>query len=787
LQQTPASKVRGTLSGDYLTPTGVEKKRTIIATRDIPQMIPEIPIDFFLEKILPLPHSLIDKTGHILKTLRSRGAINEEQDRWSAFSIDPVVAAGQSKKYGDESVVFQPMEKIFKAVVDAAKENDDELQQTFEFLVTTGHPPMYSDRGAGDAQPDGFNKIVAASTESNHHFVYDIANPCQFKTTDRGGNINDNVMKLIYDMTQILSLDPCRRFTFGTTIEDCSTRLWFLSHATLLKTTPFDFMRDRPRLIRLFLSLAFASPTKMGWDPTITFDHTSDDDRRQYRIEVNGKSYTTDRILSDIAADSPLGRATRVWKVVDDVGHVHVLKDVWLDHSRTEEHLIREEILKAVRDLDDGERFVERLKKHMLTPIAYGKVRVDEETDDTSGVMLAGYDPKEDEMVPLIPPTTISSRNTRRSTGMSMPSDRDSVRPLSSPGFEADESVESSSETPRPRRAVLDDLMKQGGNRLRHHRRYHYRVVFKEFATTIYEEKSCNNVFHAIADVVKALWILHKAGWVHRDISGGNLYWYEEERVGLIGDFEYARVIKGDGHHDVRTGTPFFMAAETLAQKYLFKKTEEILNDPGEGSTPDFDNPWPDSLDQPVLGSTTPSTSQQLEHIDGFHHNPLHDLESIWWVIVYIVFFNDDAEELSPKPKTRQDVMDQLFNGRLEYLHRLSFFNESDRLREARQYLSSNFGCHTVDILEEYRTVLQNAYRKSERNYPPTIDDTSFFIHSSLLKPVLQNPVYVVPLSKITLVPVKANLKRKGDTQQDGRSSKRSRYVNLTSCFLGTC
>ncbi|KAJ3761620.1 hypothetical protein EV360DRAFT_80050 [Lentinula raphanica] len=184
---------------------------------------------------------------------------------------------------------------------------------------------------------------------------------------------------------------------------------------------------------------------------------------------------------------------------------------------------------------------------------------------------------------------------------------------------------------------------------------------------------------------------------------------------------------------------------------------KEILNVTLDlGSTPDFDRHWPDSLDQPVLGSITPSTSQQLEHIDGYYHNPLHDLESVWWVILC---FNDDIKELAPGPETRQDIMDQLFNGRLEYWNRLSFFNETDGLKKARRYMSPNSGCNL-----------------SERNYPPTIDDTSFLIHSSLLKRVLQNLVYVASLSKITLVPVKANLQRKGDTQEEVYSRKRSRH-----------
>ena len=38
---------------------------------------------------------------------------------------------------------------------------------------------------------------------------------------------------------------------------------------------------------------------------------------------------------------------------------------------------------------------------------------------------------------------------------------------------------------------------------------------------------------------------MHKAGWVHRDLSAGNLYLYTDpvsgEKRGLVGDFEFAK------------------------------------------------------------------------------------------------------------------------------------------------------------------------------------------------------------------------------------------------------
>ncbi|KAJ3793702.1 hypothetical protein GGU11DRAFT_748665 [Lentinula aff. detonsa] len=780
---TPATKLRGTFSGAYLTASKVETKRTILLSGDVPRMIPEISVDSYFERVLPpLAPALTNHVDTILNALERKGVVDVDRDRWAAFPLDPAEATEH------EGVVFQGLTTIFNAVVDIAKEIESTLEQTFCFLVT-GPVPVYSDRGAGDSQPDGFNKIIftnspvkedgsvassalqeqqsIGSRSAKNHFVYDIVNPQQFKLQEDTSRTNDDVAKLCYDMTQILALDPCRRFTFGTTIENCTTRLWFLSHATLLKTAPFDFMKDRRRLVRLFLSLAFASSANMGWDPTITFDHTGNDDRRQYKIEVDGKYYTTLRVLSDFAADSPLGRATRVWKVINDEGNIHVLKDVWLDHGRMEEHKIREAILEDVQRLKNGQRYAEVLKSYMFTPIAYGKVRVGDLADDTTDVMLGGYNVVEDDMVLLITPTPAANRNTTGSTGIRTPANRDSLHSHPLSGVDAD-SPNPSSQTPR--RTALSAPDKGCENKLKHHRRYHYRVVFKEYATTIYEERGLDNIFHAIAEVVKALWILHKAGWVHRDISGGNIYWYEERQTGLIGDFEYARASTDQDRHDVRTGTPFFMAAEALAQKYQFK-ARQLLNIAEIEDAPDFGSTWADN--QPVLNITYPTPS--LEDVVPFYHNPLHDLESVWWIIIYVLFFNDDAESLSPAPEARQHQMDRLFSGQLENMPRFSFLTDPEGLSEARQYLSSTFGV-ALDLLENFRACLETAYDKSERTYPQKIDETHFFIHNSLLKPVLQNPAYMERLSTIKLVPVKATaLKRKGNTEHDGRSIKRTR------------
>ena len=64
-------------------------------------------------------------------------------------------------------------------------------------------------------------------------------------------------------------------------------------------------------------------------------------------------------------------------------------------------------------------------------------------------------------------------------------------------------------------------------------------------------------IFQSLLLFVKALRCIHKAGWVHRDLSIGNVYLYKDpvtqEKKGIIGDFEYAIKAGTDGQCGVRT------------------------------------------------------------------------------------------------------------------------------------------------------------------------------------------------------------------------------------------
>ncbi|KAJ3825720.1 hypothetical protein F5880DRAFT_1550310 [Lentinula raphanica] len=770
-------------------------------------MIPEVPVDDFFHSILPpLPRSSKgDLVEEVIAKLKENDTI--KNDRWVAFDVDP---REHSEK---EPQAFKGLTDIWNDVISAAKKVDGSLEQTLG-LVVSGHVYIHSDQSRL-CQPDAFNKLyskIQATTAQTHNdtanarrrkspeeydYVYDIANPYQFKKGDGVTQIIEDFSKVVYDMEQVLARDPCRRFTFGTTIENRTTRMWFMSRAYLLRSTSFDFMTDHRRLVHLFLSLAFSSLRDLGWDTTMSFSHM-DSSRRQYNIDVNGHQFTTMEVLSDASADSPLGRATRVWKVKDSAGQTRVLKDVWLETDRKEEHLIVEDILKAAESIkiDPHLDYRGELEKRMLKPMEYCRVPVYDKTvegepvkhepDDTDAIMLRGYDLGSAKLVPVLPDKA-SIPAPPPSVTHSMAGDRDYI-PSSSirlaDGLNTkSEHLEPSVSSPQVTLEQVDqtdatNVAQRKVVTYSAHHRYHYRVVFEQCATTIYDERNLGNVLSALLEVTKALWVMCLAGWVHRDISGGNVYWFEKAKMGLLGDFEYAVHQSEKRHHDVRTGTPFFMAGETMSNDYLYVPTAEA---PPDQDMVSF---------TPQQEAVTPAPVVSEPDLP-FSYNPLHDLESIWWILVYVIVFKDVEDERlrSPKPDSRQTMMNELFHGQIDESGRQKFLRTMTRGRiDTVQCLSSSFD-PVLKLLVPLASRLVAAYTSSEKTHPDKIDDKYFAIHGTFTKHMGGN---VKSLSSINLIPVKATaMKRPNPTPPEEtdseRPSKRSRTsVNAESSGSGS-
>ena len=65
------------------------------------------------------------------------------------------------------------------------------------------------------------------------------------------------------------------------------------------------------------------------------------------------------------------------------------------------------------------------------------------------------------------------------------------------------------------------------------------------------------SIYSVISNCKLALRVIHKAGWVHRELSPANLYLYTDPdtgvKRGIIGDLEYAKKAGTEASSDVRS------------------------------------------------------------------------------------------------------------------------------------------------------------------------------------------------------------------------------------------
>ncbi|KAG6812681.1 hypothetical protein H0H92_001310 [Tricholoma furcatifolium] len=119
---------------------------------------------------------------------------------------------------------------------------------------------------------------------------------------------------------------------------------------------------------------------------------------------------------------------------------------------------------------------------------------------------------------------------------------------------------------------LSDDLVEE-----RKRSRPHIRTVYAEMCESVYELKDFRSLVCTLIDIVEALRYLRKAGYVHRDISGGNCLWYRTGGMGKISDFEYAKPFAELRSTNIQTGTPSFMAVEAQQQRHLFIPDEKLM------------------------------------------------------------------------------------------------------------------------------------------------------------------------------------------------------------------
>ncbi|KAI9568135.1 hypothetical protein HD554DRAFT_2022465 [Boletus coccyginus] len=658
---------RHTSSSDYRTGNLTLGRLAVLA--DLKRCL-QVPFLTLLRCLGTLPSSqkLHDLRHHLIHDAR---LLSEDGPRlrWSHF-------APSSKSSASEEISFRPLASIASDIL--AQVPNSRLS----YLANPNQTPI-SQRN-NTSRPDAY-LVLAHKADAPRVHWFDVAVPFEFKKFRDPDAVRDDEHKIIWSLHTIMREDPCRRFAFGITIEASHLRLWLSNRAFLAVTEPTDCFQNVDDLISLFYALGSASVSPaingLGWDPTVQRIPVPHPDKFCYRFAVGDELFTTTGELATFGADSMVGRGTRVYTAHDSQGKKVALKDSWRDVSRPSEGDILANILASCRSKLPPHQVADA-ERHFLCPRLCSDVAIDGAPDET---MLGGDPDPTWKWVQIDPNPVLSERCHLPSAGHIPDSGKSSVIshvPLRT--------------VPRHDPGVP--------------RRVHTRTVFDDVGTALKDTTSLPDSLACLSDGLKALYYLHKAGWVHRDFSVGNVIWVLDESgnlVGKLGDFEYAKEVDSSVSHDVRTGTMHFMAVEVESQRYLFRP--QHLPPKGTNHVP---NPIP-----------------------SFRMNFLHDVESVWWALVWVFFYHTDAVTAMAGSSPSFDADGQwnqfqlAFPGALNQSTREHFFTQPHDLSETCNTVLSPT-CRVVsECIPHFAKTLLDGYQKAEAQRSSLVLDDSLLEH----------------------------------------------------------
>ncbi|EJF57480.1 hypothetical protein DICSQDRAFT_173936 [Dichomitus squalens LYAD-421 SS1] len=551
-----------------------------------------VSFESFIKHYAPFQPSseVVDKC---LERLRTDGLVvptTAGVDRFAGFQEPP------SRQYTSKKVAYGHLSAICRSISQVAVDG----------RVVSCSLVQEPDTTTGSQNPeashaiDGYCKPVTStvpppnSPEEEREDTADIAVNCEWMLPEsdddpvlRHGDVIHSRLNAVSAALHEMNNDPRRTHMYSTTIEDEAMCLWYWSRSHSAKSEAVDITQNVRATVHGLVSFLFANMVELGYDENIQRRLDPKDGRCYYVFRVGDRYFKSCRCIFEHRNTCISGRSTRVFKVVqvpsfDDIteeatASPMVLKDVWLDTGAKTEKEIQDAIFARLdtvaRKLQDGQDLphfagLEDAEKSLLRDaLRDGNYKQHFLTIDcdTRGALSKSllqdsrrpgnlFSPRASEAVPAKFAIGDTSRSQLR-----LPPDP----PI---------------QCPFPPRSFLA--------------KYQYRVVFN------------NN------DCLLAVQLLFLAGWVHRDISSGNLLWDPKSKRGILSDLEYAKEFnaEGTGSSDPKTGTPAFMATEIISQRLIL-----------------FSNPDLSSEDQ---------MNALLKPII---HNFQHDLESFFWLLLWIL------------------------------------------------------------------------------------------------------------------------------------------------------
>ncbi|TFY52299.1 hypothetical protein EVG20_g10608 [Dentipellis fragilis] len=546
--------------------------------------------------------------------LLEAGLVTQEDGRYEVSEVNQSLSASISEppSYNSLSTIC---ESIAKAHL-KGRSASCSLKRNLLDAVTS----ELSD--SSDHSSNGYFKLLeSTAVASTDLTTADCVVNCEWILDSCADNIVENRRSVARHAVRVMNEDPRRLFTYSCpqmTFEDTRMTLWYWSRSHCANSVPFDFTQDIFTTVRVLASFIFARTDELGFDTSIRrrLDYTDTKRKSCFVFRVQDRYFKTLHSISEhLNPRRVIGRSTRVFEVIevgsfDDLTPIpgatnQILKDVWLDEEARTEKQIQDDIFK---DLD---AFSKKLQDEGTSELPQFRTGVPQGDEDILRTALRGANYKRyfltidcDQQRVLSRPHSLFTRPFPTAVPASLPYASSSRSHLTSVTL---------SQQPEDKvtRQPRDYVPKR-----------QYRVVFNEVCEALQNVRELKTVIRGMQDCLTGLQLMFLAGWVHRDISGGNMLWFSEAEMqgrGILSDLEYAKKFdaNGQGSADPKTdtqGTPFFMAIEIQRQSHIYRPRKAV------------------GLEE-LPSRITIKHSKSLLMI----HNFEHDLESLFWVLLWTI------------------------------------------------------------------------------------------------------------------------------------------------------
>lgn len=349
---------------------------------------------------------------------------------------------------------------------------------------------------------------------------------------------------------EVLSAQDTRRFVLGFTLCGTLMRIWVFDRLGGVASERFDINVDGLSFISTILGFLWMDEENLGFDPTFI----TKDNKRYIEIKRNGIQERL--IIGEVMQRTRCiaGRATTCWRAHRE-GHPQtplVIKDSWQYPERDEEgEMLREAT-------DRGIVNVARYYYHET-------VQVHDKADSVRDNVRTGLDITTGKKYWPGRSMAPQSRHSIMSAALreSRSGNNNSTAGKKRSSSQTDAPLPSSK-----RHLSSASLAKAAGDDLSD--RVHRRVIFCDYGRPIYRASSRSALLAALEGCIKGHESLHKAGFLHRDISINNLMINEDNNnpswPSFLIDLDLAikeSRVSASGAKE-KTGTRAFMAIGAL-------------------------------------------------------------------------------------------------------------------------------------------------------------------------------------------------------------------------------